>query len=230
MSIFDQTASAGGSTEKPSEANHSGALVAIIDLGTHTEQFKATKAGEKDKTSDVRKLALIFELDEKLSGTTGNHVILKECSLTTSPKSTLRKIMESMRGKAYAEGEKMDITKALGRPCLVDVKHKASGSGSVYAKLESITKLPPSMPAFKPSLPLTIWEIGSDKPFPKYTWLPYSFLNGQLCPLEKVMQASKEMRPAAGGQTTPVAPGNGQGNAPISPPPGAGTPEDPVPF
>lgn len=209
MSIWNQTAKTGESYETPSEANHPGALVALIDLGTHRETYK------DGKTNDVRKIMLVFELDEKSETLGGNHTIRKEVTLTTSPKSSLRKIMESMRGRAYAEGETIDITKAVGRPCLCNVKHKISGTGNTYANLESVSPLPKGMPPFKPTYPLTQWELDCGRPFPEFKWLPHAFLNGQLTPLKNIMEASKEMR--GGSAPAPAQqPANGTPAAPQS--------------
>ncbi len=225
MSIYNQTATAGKSTEAPSEANHPGALVAIIDLGTHTETYINKKDGSK-KDAEVRKIYLVFELDEICKSTNSNHVIGKEVTLTTSPQSALRKIMEGLRGKSYTEGEAIDIGKALGRCALVNVKRKTSQKGTEYAILESVSQLPKGMPAFKPTHELTIWEIGCNKPFPRHKWLPDSFLDGQFATLEKIMQASHEMRPGAA--PAKQASSNGT-HTPSSTPPNQEA-EDPIPF
>ncbi len=223
MSIYNQTATAGKSTEAPSEANHPGALVAIIDLGTHTETYINKKDNSK-KDAEVRKIYLVFELDELCKSTNANHVIGKEVSLTTSPNSALRKVMEGLRGKAYAEGEAIDIGRALGRSGLVNVKRKTSQKGTEYAILESVSPLPKGMAAFKPTHELTIWEIGSDKPFPKHKWLPDSFLDGQFATLEKIMQASHEV-------TRPSAPAKASLNGALpSAQPIPTRDDDPVPF
>lgn len=189
MSIFNGNATAGKSTEIPSEGNHPGALIALIDLGTHVETYKDGKSNESHK------IFLIFELNERSEGMTQNHVIGKEVTLTFSPQSTYRKILEGLRGKSYGDGEEIAGTNAVGKSGLVNIKHGVSkNSGNTFAKFENITPLPRGMPQFKPTLPLTTWFIGCDKPFPEYAWLPYSFLNGQLCPLKQIMEASKEMK------------------------------------
>ncbi len=218
MSIFNQTATAGGAGgTPPSEANHSGVLVAILDLGTHTEKYL------DGKIADVRKIFFLFELDED-NDKGQHHVISKETTLTTSPKSTLRKIMEGLRGKAYAEGEDIDVTKALGRPGLVNVKHKKSQKGSVYAVFESVAPLPKGMPPLKPTYEPTIWEIGSGKPFPEHAWLPESFLNGAFTPLKKIMEASHEV---TGKKVAAPAAAPANGTAPAAP---AQQQEEPIPF
>jgi hypothetical protein len=221
MSVFQQTATAGksGDYTPPSEANHSGVLVAIIDLGTHTETY------QDGKKSDVHKIFFVFELDEE-NESGKRHVLGKEVTLTTSPKSTLRKIMEGLRGKAYVEGEAIDVAKALGRAGLINVKQKKSNrTGNPYAIIESVAPLPKGMAPLKPSHELTIWEIGCGKPFPKHAWLPESFLNQTHTPLEKIMEASHEVTSK---KATPAAPAQTNGTAPAA----VQTPqqEEPIPF
>lgn len=225
MGIFTGNATAGKSTEVPSEGNHPGALVALIDLGTHDQDYQDGKTGEG------RKIFLVFELDEKIDGQDQNHVIGKEVTLTFSPKSKLRKIMEGLRGKSYADGEQIDVAKAVGSSGLINVKHGTSEkSGNHYAKFEDVSPLPKGMPPFKPSLPLTTWEIGCGKPFPEFGWLPWSFLNRQPVPLKKVMEASKEMR---GGTDAPKSNGsNGtqQNHTAPTSAPASQDAEEPIPF
>lgn len=226
MSIFNTTATASRSTEAPSEGNHAGALVALIDLGTHTETYKDKNGGSK--TSEVHKIFLVFELDEKAEGMKGNHVIGKECTLTTSPQSKLRQIMEAMRGKSYAEGEQMDISKAVGKSALVNIKHGVSAkTGNAYGKFEGVSPLPKGMPAFKPTYPVTVWEIGSKEPFPDHKWLPFSFLNGVPAPLKLIVDASKEMREG----TAPKPPGsNGTQHTTTAPTNQDADEEEKIPF
>lgn len=224
MSIYQQTATASRSTEAPSEGNHAGALVAVIDLGTHTEKYQDGKTGE------AHKIFLVFELDEKAEGTTANHVIGKEVTLTTSPKSKLRQIMEAMRGKSYAEGEQMDISKAVGKSALVNIKHGTSSkTGNTYGKFEGVSPLPKNMPAFKPTYPLVVWEIGSKEPFPDHKWLPFSFLNGQPSPLKLIVESSKEMKGGSDAAPPKSAGSNGT-HAPTTAPTNNDADEDRVPF
>lgn len=70
--------------------------------------------------------------------------IHKEFTLSMNEKATLRKMLESWRGKSFteAEAESFDITKLLGKPCMINVIHKTSGKGSTYADISSIATLP----------------------------------------------------------------------------------------
>ena len=70
--------------------------------------------------------------------------IHKEFTLSMNEKATLRKMLESWRGKAFTEveAEKFDITKLLGKPCMINVIHKTSGKGSTYPDISSLATLP----------------------------------------------------------------------------------------
>jgi hypothetical protein len=68
----------------------------------------------------------------------------KEFTLSMHEKATLRKYLESWRGKAFTEteAEAFDITKLIGKPCMINVIHKTSGKGNTYADISSIATLP----------------------------------------------------------------------------------------
>lgn len=70
--------------------------------------------------------------------------ISKEFTLSMNEKATLRKMLESWRGKSFTEDEakRFDITKLLGVACMINVIHKTSSKGSTYADISSIATLP----------------------------------------------------------------------------------------
>ena len=71
--------------------------------------------------------------------------IHKEFTLSMFEKATLRKYLESWRGKPFTEeeAEKFDITKLLGKPCMLNIIHvKSKSSGRIYADISSIATLP----------------------------------------------------------------------------------------
>lgn len=70
--------------------------------------------------------------------------VSKEFTLSMNEKATLRKMLESWRGKSFTEEEAkaFDITKLLGVPCMINVIHKTSSKGSQYADISSIATLP----------------------------------------------------------------------------------------
>jgi hypothetical protein len=174
----------GGDFEPCPAGTHPGALVALIDLGSHFASFK----GQPERK--VRKLALVLEFEaEGRDGTDKRFHIAAEYAmgyaddggLVMGKRSHLRKIMEAWAGKAYADGEVPDFTRALGRPCLVSVIHEEVGERS-YARLSAVNKPPKGMALdFKPSrTPFSFLADSQDeapgaKDDDKTEWLPRIF-------------------------------------------------------
>lgn len=76
------------------------------------------------------------------------YVVSKEFTLSMHEKATLRKFMESWRGKGYTdeEAQSVDITKMLGVPCMLSIVHKKSEkSGNTYAEISAVTSVPRGM-------------------------------------------------------------------------------------
>lgn len=75
--------------------------------------------------------------------------VSKEFTLSMNEKATLRKMLESWRGRAFTEIEAkaFDITKLVGLPCMINVIHKTSGKGNTYADISSIATLPKGLEA-----------------------------------------------------------------------------------
>jgi hypothetical protein len=68
----------------------------------------------------------------------------KEFTLSLNEKATLRKFLESWRGKAFTEDEakSFDISVLLGKPCMLNVIHKVSQkNGKTYAEIASVSPM-----------------------------------------------------------------------------------------
>jgi hypothetical protein len=70
-------------------------------------------------------------------------------TLSLHEKATLRKLLQSWRGKAFTPDElkKFDVTTVVGKPCLLSVSHAPKDGGGVYANIDTAMRLPPGMPA-----------------------------------------------------------------------------------
>lgn len=70
-------------------------------------------------------------------------------TLSLHEKATLRKLLQSWRGRAFTPDElkKFDVTTVLGKPCLLSVSHAPKDGGGVYANIDTAMRLPPGMPA-----------------------------------------------------------------------------------
>lgn len=69
--------------------------------------------------------------------------ISNEYTLSMSSKAHLRKMVEGWRGKALteAEAENFDISKLLGKECMLSIIHNTKGD-KTYANISSVTQLP----------------------------------------------------------------------------------------
>ena len=130
----------------PPNGNHTAICVRMIHIGTAEFEYK----GEKKKQNRVR---LYFELSYekatfKAENGEENFMVSKEYTLSMHEKATLRKDLESWRGKAFTEEEAkaFDITVLLGVCCMVNIITKVhEGTGNKYAQIASISGLPKGM-------------------------------------------------------------------------------------
>jgi len=125
--------------------NHIARCYSMVHIGTLEEEFQ----GEKKNLNKVR---ITWELPTEtkvFNPEKGEqpYSISKEYTLSLHEKSTLRKDLESWRGKGFTEDEAkaFDIAKLLGKPCMLNVIHKTSKSGNGYAAISSISSVPKGM-------------------------------------------------------------------------------------
>jgi hypothetical protein len=82
--------------------------------------------------------------------------------LSLNEQANLRSILEGWRGKAFSEEELagFDIAALLGKPCLVDIEHKAKRNGNMKSKVKSVN----ASPAGRLRLPSTLWCCSTSPP------------------------------------------------------------------
>lgn len=130
------------------QGNHVGILYQIIELGTVEEEYQG-------ETKHQYKVQLTWELSDILNEfedkETGEpvskpRVISKDYTLSAHEKSALRLMLESWRGKKFSDDEaaEFDLTKLLGKPCMVNVSHTIKGDRT-YANITAITGIPSRM-------------------------------------------------------------------------------------
>lgn len=116
----------------------------MIEIGTVSEQFP----GQEPKPT--RKVRIGWELPTErriFNEEKGEQpfVISKEFTLSTHEKSNLRKSLESWRGKGFSdeEAQGFDVTKLLGKSCMLNVIHRQSKDGQKqYAEIAGIMPVP----------------------------------------------------------------------------------------
>jgi len=115
----------------------------MIEIGTIETEFN----GEKKK---AHKVSITWELPTELAVFNEDKgpepfVVSKTYTLSMHEKSTLRKDLESWRGKGYTDEEtkRFDITKLIGQPCLLSVIQQpgVKDPSKTYVVISSISKL-----------------------------------------------------------------------------------------
>ena len=132
----------GGNFELAPAGSFSARCYSMVHIGTIKEVFK----GEEKMFNKVRiSWELPTEQKEFKPGEGLKPIsISKEFNLSMNEKSNLRKFLEGWRGKGFTEEESksFDITKLLGKTCMLSIIHKTSGKGNKYADINSASSLP----------------------------------------------------------------------------------------
>ncbi len=135
----------GGSDFEPIAAGtYAARCYSMVHVGTITEQYEG-----QPKTQN--KIRLSWELPTELKVFKEENgeqpfFVSKDFTLSMHEKSSLRKYLEAWRGKAFTdeEAKSFDVTKLLGKECLVSIIHEAK-KDKTYAKIASVSTLPKGM-------------------------------------------------------------------------------------
>ena len=135
----------GGSFTPVPAGMHLARCYRIIDLGTQKTEFEGN-------VDFKRKLKVVWEIhgedeDGKPIVTSKNEpmIITKDYTMSWGDKATLRKDLQSWRGKPFTEDEqkRFDLKSVLDKWCMVNVAHKPKKSGGgVYANVVAVTPVP----------------------------------------------------------------------------------------
>lgn len=149
--------------------SHIGRAVSCISLGTQPAQgeFLATF-----------KVLLAWEVpDEIIKDQDGNEkpmIISKEFSLSLGKKSNLRRDLEGWRGREFTADELkgFQVENVLDKPCMLNVIHKTSSAGNVYAVISSISALPKGVTCKPRVHDLIHFEIEDGTSCPPWSKIP----------------------------------------------------------
>lgn len=178
-----------GSYEAPPAGMHPAVLVAIVDLGTHTETFR-DKGDQSERVSDSRKLFFVWELVGVLkSGSKEPHLVGERFTLSLGKKAKLRQLIEAWRGRALGDGERFDPAVLLGKPCNLNLQEKPGG----YVNYANASPPMKGQQIGKPYWALFKYHIDGD-PSTIPDWVPYCYGTD----VRDLIRDSKEKRAAAG--------------------------------
>lgn len=133
----------GGNFEVVAAGNHLARCYSMVQIGTiHDETF--------DTKRHLVRITWELPLKKKVFKPENGErpfSISKEYTLSMNEKANLRQDLESWRGKGFTENEAkaFDITKLLGKACMLNVIHKQNRKGNTYAVISSITPIPEGM-------------------------------------------------------------------------------------
>lgn len=129
----------------------------VIDLGVQKTFYK----GEEN---NKRQVYIRWEVpDERFSWTQdgeekeGPRIVSATYTLSLHENANLRAILESWRGKTFADEEKegFDLFQILGKPCMIGVIHEISkNTGKAYPKVTSVLPVPKGFAVKPAELPL----------------------------------------------------------------------------
>jgi hypothetical protein len=136
-------AKAGGSFTPAPAGTHCAVCCDVVDHG----MLEVTYQG---KTQRKHKISIAWQIAEDMDDGKP-FLVRRRYTLSLHEKSSLRKDLESWRGRAFTdkELEAFDVENLLSVGCLLNIIHE-SRNGSTFANVASIMKLPKSMTAPTP--------------------------------------------------------------------------------
>lgn len=162
--------SEGGDFTPPPEGTHPATCYRFIDLGTQAGEYMGAP-------KVARKVMLGWELtDSELRTDDGRpFTISSRYTWSMHEKSTLRKTLESWRGKKFEDADfgegGFDVRKLLGAGCYLSIIHAAKND-KTYANISSIMKLPKGVVAAAAENPLVYFSLEADE-FDRDTFLTF---------------------------------------------------------
>ena len=83
--------------------------------------------------------------------------ISKDYTASFNEKSNLYKDLASWLGD-MSQVDEFDLNQLLGKDCMVNIQHKTSGAGNVYAYVASVAPMPNGMECPPPVNPQFVWD------------------------------------------------------------------------
>jgi hypothetical protein len=141
MSIIAKAS--GGNFIPAPEGTWSAVCVDVVDLGV----IESDWGGEKKKQHKIR---IVWQIEEVMADNRP-YVAGRRYTLSLHKKATLRKDLESWRGRQFTpeELEGFDVETVIDVPCLLNIIQEKK-DGETYSNVTGIMRLPKGMVAIKP--------------------------------------------------------------------------------
>lgn len=158
------TAGSDSRTFTPAPAGvHQAVCVDVIDKGLIESNFVDERTGAKKVQ---HKIDIAWQLVNERRDDGKRFVVYKRYTLSLNEKATLRKDLESWRGRAFTRDEEMgfDVETVIGANALVNVQHNVKGE-KTYANVASVMPLMRGMPkAAAENYQRAIEDVGGNGP------------------------------------------------------------------
>lgn len=149
---------------------HHAVCYGLYDIGTHYN--------ERYNKSD-RKCIILWEfpairMEYTKDGVTKDlpKVISKKYTVSLNEKATLRKDLQSWRGKVFSDQELagFDLKNILGVNCMLQIIHNASSDGQqTYSNIATVLPLYGGIPSVVPETPIQFFSLEESETVPEYT-------------------------------------------------------------
>jgi len=119
------------------EGLHQAVCVDVVDLGVVTTQY-----GEKHQ------VRIVWQVDEENPENDKRYTARRSYTLSLSKKANLRTMLETWRTKPFTDDELkgFDLENLLGINCQIQVVHKLSAQGKLYANVQAVVAPPKNVP------------------------------------------------------------------------------------
>ena len=146
----------GGSNPAPA-GTHVAICIGYADLGTQKSSFKDDNGQDKA----VRKVRIMWELCDEKRDDGKPFTTSATYTASLGDKATLRKHLESWRGRAFSAEElkRFDLDNIVGKPCQLTIIHEQNQAGGIRDKISGIPPLHTSMRAPAQVTPSVIFLI-----------------------------------------------------------------------
>ena len=178
-----------GSDYKPVDAgNYAATCIRVIDLGTQTTNYQ----GEEKSARKIRLFWEIPDVTVEWEGQQRPALISSTYTASLHEKASLRKVLESWRGRAFTPDELkgFDTKNVLGAPCLLNVVHTEK-DGRTYANVATVSPLIKGMAKPAVTGPLINFDLDEFEP---------EVLDGLHDKLRDQIKASPEYRALTAGE------------------------------
>ncbi len=194
----------GGNFQQVEPGTYVARCYSMIEIGTVETEFN----GEKKK---AHKVNITWELPTETAIFNEDKgpepfVVSKTYTLSMHEKSTLRKDLESWRGKGYTDDEakRFDITKLLTQPCILSVIHQPGKTDPTrnYVVISSISKMMKGQECPEQVNPIRVLS------YDNFNWEVYEGLSDYM---KDKIKSSEEFRMLQEPTVTMANSDNGQG-------------------